>query len=126
MSRSLLFVALLAVVSACGHRSQAEEPRPQTNVLTREEMAGISLPTAYDAVERLRPRFLRPRATGGGPATAYPVVYIDGVRRGTLEVLRSVATSSVLEIRYLSAADATTRYGLDVQGGVLDVKLSGR
>lgn len=123
MPRSLFVVAFLVSVFGCAHSSQVEEPRPQSNVLTRDEIVGVPLATAYDAVDRLRPRFLRPRATGGRPATAYPVVYIDGVRRGTLEVLRSVAANTVLEIRYLAAADATTRYGLDVQGGVLDVKL---
>ena len=118
-----VLVALMIVASGCAYSGRVDEPRPRNNVLTREEIAAAPVTTAYDALDRLRPSFLRPHATGGRPATAYAVVFIDGVRRGALDVLRSVAANSILEIRYLTAADATTRYGLDIQGGVIDVKL---
>jgi hypothetical protein len=114
------------VVVGCAHSSQPPEPRPQTNVLSRDEIATAPVTNAYEAVDRLRPRFLRPHATGGRPATALATVFIDGVRRGEPEILRSVAVNSVMEIRYLTAADATTRYGLDIPGGVIDVRLLGR
>jgi hypothetical protein len=125
MRRAPVAVALIVVLSACAH-ARLDEPRARNNVLSREEIAAAPVTTAYDALDRLRPNFLRPHATGGRPATAYAVVFIDGVRRGSLEVLRSVAANSIVEIRYLTAADATTRYGLDVEGGVIDVKLFGR
>ena len=119
-------VAALIAISACAHSAQLDEPRARNNVLTREEIAAAPVGNAYEALDRLRPSFLRPHPTGGRPATAYATVFIDGVRRGTPDVLRSVAANSIAEIRYLTAADATTRYGLDVQGGVIDVKLAGR
>jgi hypothetical protein len=40
--------------------------------------------------------------------------------------LKTIPASQVQEIRYLSARDATTRYGLDVPAGVLEVTLIGR
>jgi len=126
MPRVFVIAALIAAVSGCAHSARLDEPRTRNNVLTREEIAAAPVGNAYEALDRLRPNFLRPHATGGRPATAYPVVFIDGVRRGALDVLRSVAANSIVEIRYLTAADATTRYGLDVQGGVIDVKLAGR
>jgi hypothetical protein len=55
-----------------------------------------------------------------------PVVYVDGIRKGSPEYLRSIPTNEVSEIRYLSVQDATTRYGMNVEAGVLDVKLIGR
>jgi hypothetical protein len=126
MQRKVLVFSLLLVVAGCGHHNQIDEPRAQTNTLTRDEIAGAPVTTAYEAIDRLRPRFLRPHATGSRPATAYAVVFIDGVRRGALDILRTVAASSIMEVRYLTASDATTRYGLDVEGGVIDVKLRGR
>lgn len=125
MPRALFAFSLIIAISACGQRSPFEEPRPRTNVLTQEEIAAAPVNNAYEALSRLRPRFLQPHATGGRPQTAYAVVYIDGVRRngGLDEILRSIAASSIMEIRYLTAVDATSRYGLDVQGGVIDVKL---
>lgn len=122
MPRAFRIIALIAL-SACAHGSQLDEPRPQTNVLTRDEIAAAPVSTAYEALNRLRPRFLRPHATGGRPQTAFAVVYIDGVRRGALDVLHSVAANAIMEIRYITAADATTRYGLDLEGGVIDVTL---
>jgi len=126
MKRLFAATSLVVALWGCAHSSQVDEPRAQTNVLTREEIATAPVTNAYEVIDRLRPRFLRPHATGGRPPTAYAVVFIDGVRRGPLDVLRSVATNSIQEIRYLTAADATTRYGLDIQGGVIDVKLLGR
>jgi hypothetical protein len=126
MPRVFVIAALIVAVSGCAHSARVDEPRPRNNILTREEIAAAPVGNAYEALDRLRPNFLRPHATGGRPATAYAIVFIDGVRRGALDVLRSVAANSIVEIRYLSAADATTRYGLDIQGGVIDVKLLGR
>lgn len=120
----LLYTIVLITLSACTQRSRPEDPRPQNNVVTRDEIAAAAgVNTAYEALNRLRPRFLRPHATGGRPQTTNATVFIDGVRRGDLEVLHTIAASSIMEIRYLASADAALRYGLDVPGGVIDVKL---
>lgn len=89
-------------------------------VLTQDEIGTTPVATIYDAVNRFRPRFLQPHATGS-TRQAYAIVYVDGVRRGNFDVLRSLPAGSLIEVRYLNPTDATTRYGLDVPGGVLDV-----
>ena len=53
-------------------------------------------------------------------------VFVDGLRKGSPEYLRSIPKAEVQEIRYLPVQDATTRYGLNVPAGVLDVKIIGR
>ncbi len=126
MPRFFVIAAAIVAISGCAHTTQLDEPRPRNNVLTRDEIVAAPVSNAYEAIDRLRPSFLRPHATGGRPATAYAIVFIDGVRRGALDVLRSVAANTIKEIRYLTAADATTRYGLDIEGGVIDVRLLGR
>jgi hypothetical protein len=55
-----------------------------------------------------------------------PVVYIANVRQGSVEVLRSIAITGVLALRYLDAVSATTRYGDGHSGGVIEVDLRRR
>jgi hypothetical protein len=136
--RAVSAIALGLVFSACSARTEdsgnGAAPRTSSNVITRQELAAVQVPNAYDAVQRLRPSFLRPRTIAGGTKTAggsstvqdYAVVYVDGIRKGGPEYLRTIPTAEISELRYLSAMDATTRYGMNVAAGVIDVKLMGR
>jgi hypothetical protein len=120
--RPLVRIALLAALSSCATNGAPEPPRSTSRVLTREEIGEAPVANVYEAVSRFRPRFLQAHATGSAHQ-AYPIVFVDGIRRGTFDVLRSIPVASLEEVRYLTPADATTRYGLDIEGGVLDVKL---
>jgi hypothetical protein len=120
MSR-ILTIAALVLATACGARTQSPARGPN-NVVTQDEIATVPADNAYDAIEHLRPQFLRPHVTGSR-RPAYAVVFIDGVRRGGPEILRSIAAKTVAQVRYLTSADATTRYGLDIEGGVIEVTL---
>ena len=51
-----------------------------------------------------------------------PVVFIDGVRRGGVEVLQNFQATQVVEIRRRSGTDATTLYGTGVGGGTIEVR----
>jgi hypothetical protein len=130
-------LVLGAAVSACSKpATQADPtatPRSSPNLITRDEITSTTMENAYDAIQRLRPAFLRPRSIAGTAQTAngsqaqsYAVVFIDGLRKGGLEYLRAIPTREVAEVRYLNATDATTRYGMNVPAGVIDVKLIGR
>ena len=124
--RTLLLAFALAVSAGCSPQTEgstAAGPRSASNVLTKQEIATISVETLYEAVQRLRPAFLRARTTSSPGPGALPVVFIDGIRKGSPELLRGIRASEVVEIRYLSVQDATTRYGMNVPAGVLDVKL---
>jgi hypothetical protein len=131
--RAVSALALGLVVAACSARNQQTgsdaPPRSSSNVITRQELTGAQRATVYEAVERLRPSFLRPRTiagTAGSAPQSYAVVYVDGIRKGGPDFLRTIPIGEVAEVRYLSATDATTRYGLNVPAGVIDVKLVGR
>ena len=80
------------------------------NVITRQQIEASYVSTAYDVVRKLQPSWLRQRSRGAG--TADPVrVYMDGVNRGGVDQLRLMDATTVAEMRYLSSADATTRFG---------------
>lgn len=121
--RKAIAALALVIAASCSQTSQTPAgARSSSNLLTGREIATTPAVDAYDAVQRLRPNFLRSRSTAS-TSNAYPVVYVDGLRKGGLEYLRVIRAAEVAEIRYLSAIDATTRYGMNVEAGVLDVKL---
>ena len=126
--RTFVFAFALALTAGCSPSTQASAapgPRSSSNVLTKQEISTVAVQNLYEAVQRLRPGFLRARTTSAGPGML-PDVFFDGIRKGSPEYLRSIPASEVAEIRYLTVQDATTRYGLNVSAGVLDVKLIGR
>jgi hypothetical protein len=82
--------------------------------ITEEELEPIAQMSAFEAIQRLRPRWLQSR-TG-----RFPTVHVDGsVRSGGEEILASIKCSEVQEMRYMGAADATTRFGTDYADGVI-------
>lgn len=89
--------------------------RGSRDVLTQEQLADASVSTAFEAVQRLRSSWLRPRGAG----TLW--VYVDGVRAGNVDHLRTMSTSGIIEIRYVSATDATMRWGTGHTAGAIEV-----
>jgi hypothetical protein len=98
-------------------------PRRDPNVITGEELASRSTLNARQAIEQLRPQFLRTRGTTTlGNASVGDViwVYVDGTRMGDLSVLNNITVPEIREIRYLSPSEATNRWGTGhVQGAIL-------
>ncbi len=125
MHHARLFVLLLAVpvlMTSCaaGTQSAGERPRSSQYVLTSEDLASTNELTAYDAIQRLRPLWLRPRAPSArGPAPI--VVFVDNVRIGGVDYLSNLSLNDVEEIRFINPSDATTRWGTGVAGGVIEV-----
>ena len=117
------FLLVVAIVAGCTRASQTSpSTRSNSNLVTRDEIASVPEGNLYDALQRLRPELLRARSTATA-ATAVPVVFVDGIRRGSIDYLRAINNRQVMEVRYINAIDATTRYGLNVPAGVIDVKL---
>jgi hypothetical protein len=120
----LIFVALAFAFNGCA-TSGSSGSRGSGNRLTAEEIAEVSALTAYEIVEVARPQWLRPRRLRAGATPsmgsdqAGPVVYMDGVRVGTLEELRRIRSDAVAEMQYLSPSDATNRFGTNHDTGAI-------
>ncbi len=86
---------------------------PNRSVLTGDEVRAARVANALDAIERLRPEFLRARAVGSRTPLAQrrPAVFHNGVYLGTLDVLRGFSPSEIVSVRRISASEATVRYG---------------
>jgi hypothetical protein len=92
-----------------------------TRVLTAEQIADLPVMTAYEAVQRVRPQWLRTRSspTMANPRPALAVVYLDGVRTGDATELRRIRAREVERMEYLTPSDATNRFGTGHQGGAI-------
>lgn len=120
-ARYLVAVALLAL-SACAAQSGA--PRSGTrdpNLITIEELENVGASNLLDAVHRLRPQFLRSRGVISlqDPTPPTAVVYLDGQRVGGLEFLQRMSPLGVVSVRYMSSVEASSRYGLNHEGGAI-------
>ncbi len=126
--RFVVKAAIVFLTAACASGGNADPTGALTtresNVITVGEISQVQgLITAWDAVQRLRPRFLRNpgRASFGGSGDNRAIVRIDETDAGPPEALRSVDIQMVLEIRYYSAVDATNRFGGRSGRGVIHV-----
>jgi len=120
-SRSVL-ILLSAAAIACAPPSGAR-PARDANVITREELDASVARNAYDAIQNLRPNFLRSRGTQTFDPTVstQAAIYLDGQRYGDVTALKSMLVDAIDQIRYLSAADATSRYGTNHTAGAIEV-----
>ena len=132
LARAVLVVGAVIGAAACASSpssgpTTAEgagvRPRRDPNVITAEELAGRPTLNARQAIEQLRPQFLRTRGTttlGNAAAGDVIWVYVDGTRMGDLSVLNNITVPEIREIRYLSPSEATNRWGTGhVQGAIL-------
>lgn len=125
--RPLVVAAVVALVGAAGCASAGaagDSTSGSRNHITQEELANPQVQTmsAFDAIRRLRPRWLRSRASGSGGAQTLPVVYLNGTRYGNTDSLASLRVSDIEEMRFINSRDATTRFGTGVPGGVIAIE----
>jgi hypothetical protein len=98
-------------------------PRGSTNLIGRDELDAYPGQSARQVVERLRPSWLRAsRGVTLGAGRVFAQVLVDGALRGDLDQLASLNAADVGEMRYLSPADATNRYGTGFMGGAIEVR----
>ncbi len=119
-----LVAGLVVLAAACSSGARKAETgaapvsrgaplRGSANLIVFDEIANSGASDALQAVTLLRPSMLRGRNGNvkGSSGGAEIVVYIDGMKSGGPGALNNVTAMSIAEIRYISAADATTRFG---------------
>lgn len=118
-------LVILALAPACQSTPGGTgSGRPDPNLITLEELEDLPVTTAREAIQRLRPSWLRARVSTirGGTGTRYSAaVFRDGMPRGGLETLDEMDIREIGEMRFMSASDATNRYGTGYPGGIIEV-----
>ncbi len=130
MHRTRLILAaalLLPLALSCGRNpnpSAAGPTRYDRSRIGPEEIADArarNLSNVYELVSALRPQWLRRAGSGFGGSSAQVVVYLDNLRQGGIEALRSFTLPSVQSVRWLSPSEAGGMFGLNVNSGVIQV-----
>ena len=107
--RELVPALLLVLASACTSTRGISGTSP--NLLTYEEMEGTGAVNLYDAIERLRPRWLQLRSARSIGLPHEIVVYQGPTFVGPVEVLRTYTLESVTHLEYLDGATAAATLG---------------
>ena len=123
---SLLLVLVLAGCGAAATASRGGNFNLITSELLREADAeGLNV---YQLIERNRPQWFR--AGRGAPTLGYAAggaafarVLLDGIPSGEINDLQRLITVEVESIEYVSASDATTRFGTGYSAGAILVRM---
>jgi len=102
--------ALLFCLAACATTGTSTAGR-SPDKLTKAEISESGASSAFDVVNRLRPDWLSPaRLTMSGARVANQtlLVYLDGVRFGGRESLRTLNASGITAMEFLTATRAAT------------------
>lgn len=111
-----LALGLSGCASSGGGGGSARPAGATTNRIVAAELAEVGQIDALQAINRLRPRWTAVR--GGSDA---PVLYVDGSRRTSLSDLSTMRATDIQTMEFMSANDATTRFGTGHTGGAIMV-----
>jgi hypothetical protein len=118
-------VAIIATLAACASSGATTGPRSQPDQITAAEITASGTTNAWDLINRLRPNWLRQRATGsigGGASSQVIAIYLDGHRYGDPSMLRTLGTMGLKSLRWLDASSAAatlTDIGSDPIAGAI-------
>ena len=132
--RRFLCVAVLFACAALLFTPQsliAQKQRGDRNRISRDDIVeiGAGVSTAYDAVQTLRPLWLSPHSgrnstatmMGDGGGAKEVVVYIDDKRQQSLDDLKTVKASTIVELKFLDQNRAIQMRGPGHEMGVIEV-----
>jgi hypothetical protein len=116
------FLMLAVMCSGCSMRQQSSDPSAR-DFISGEDLRRGNNGNVYEALERLRPEWLRSRGPTSvtDPTPTRANVYMNGSQVGNLEYLRQVSVVDVGEIRYYAPGEAGVRFGMGNPMGVIDI-----
>ncbi len=127
MASTSLYAGAMALLllGGCARQTRSgSSPGQRTDIITRDQIAELNVRNLYDAVERLRPRWLVVRSGMRSFSMETDVVVFQGqLFLGTQDALRNLGTEGVYQVQYLDGATAkATLPGLGdrhVQGAIV-------
>lgn len=123
-----LLVTGLGCASSSGSGTPQAEPqavRRSTTVLTSQELTESGESNLFQAIQKLRPHWLRGRSRGTMSASGQAgdvVVYLETARFGNATSLQQISVTGVYDVQYLDASEATNRFGTGHTGGAIVIR----
>jgi len=116
MKPKLFLLLTIFLFIGCASNGAERKPMRSKYFISQEEINELTIArTAKDAIEIARPTWLRGRGID-------PSVFMNGMLIGDLDQLGNISINSVKEIKFLPSAEATTMYGTNNMGGVIEIK----
>ena len=118
---SLTLAALVTTGCIGAGASGAGSRSSDRSVITEEEIRSLPPGSALQVVRTLRSSWLRGRSatlrTDSGRQP--PSVFLNDRYFGALSSLEQISSESIAKIRFITAADATTRFGTGYPSGII-------
>ena len=123
MLRKSFSILMVAAGVACASAGTGTGGSHNSDIITAEQIAATHESNAYDAINQIKPLWLKTRGqtsvnTGTSP---YASVFVDNQYFGDLGSLRQIIAPQIKEVRYLNGPNAVTRYGMQYGSGVIEV-----
>jgi hypothetical protein len=118
------YVLAFGAMAACATAGTSASPAARSsNVISEAEISGSHESNAFDLIRSLRPLYLKSRGKSSinNNTNEYATVYLDGQQYGDISTLRTIASAQIREIRYYSASDAMTKFGMQAGGGAIEI-----
>jgi hypothetical protein len=118
--RQLAAATLITLAaSGCARPGAGRGAVPDRSVITRAEIASRHFNNAFDIVEALRSNWLLSRGPDSFQHPTSVQVYLDQMRLGGADQLKTIQTAQIISIRYYDGISATARWGLDHGAGAI-------
>lgn len=122
-------LGLLAVAALFGLTACASSPPNGTDahdqggarLITRAEIERSQWSNTYDLVRNLRPRWVETRGVDSFENPGEVQVYVDGMRLGPVDMLKTLSTSGIYYLEWVDPITAAGRWGLDHGQGVISI-----
>lgn len=95
------------------------DPAYDASVLSQDKLTDPHFLTLYDAIEALRPSWLKARGPDSIFNPTAVLVYMDDNKLGEVGTLRSIDPGSVRYVQFLDGLAASARWGVGHGSGVI-------
>ena len=104
-----------------GTAAPAPDRRPRTSrdALLKDEITGRTETDAFALLSATRPSWLRVRGASSMYRPEMIQVYVNGMRAGSIQSLRSIQANTIVRVEHLDGARATERFGADHGAGAI-------
>ena len=117
-----ILLMMAALLVACASNSSGSG-RGVGNVLTYDDLVATNETNLYMAIQSLRPRWLRPRGQTSFVFETVVTVFVNGSPEGDASDLIGMPITGIVDVTYLSASEATFRFGtIAGSGGSLEIE----
>lgn len=125
--RQLSIIAITLLLTACASGGRPRTPAAR-NQLTGSQIRATDAANVYYAVQALRPQWLGSRGptSASDPTPTTANVAVNGQMTGNIDFLRTLNILDVESVRFLSAGEASARYGMGHPRGVIEVDIRTR